>query len=94
MNVAIAGRSKDKPIDAYDWSDVFDFARECRRPIWAIVDGVLAKAFPSGRLEKVCHRCEGDGKAHGSDRPWVWTPEVGYPGPCPVCKGTGCEVNV
>lgn len=38
-----------------------------------------------------CHRCDGDGKAHGSDRPFEWTPEVGYPGPCPVCKGTGIE---
>lgn len=29
--------------------------------------------------------------AHGADRPFEWTPEVGYPGPCPVCKGTGIE---
>ena len=38
-----------------------------------------------------CHRCEGDGKAHGADRPFDWTPEVGYPGPCPVCDGSGIE---
>jgi uncharacterized protein (TIGR02996 family) len=37
-----------------------------------------------------CERCAGDGKAHGSDRPFQWTPEVGYPGPCPgPCKGSG-----
>jgi DnaJ-class molecular chaperone len=43
--------------------------------------------------EQACGRCEGDGKAHGSDRPFEWTPEVGYPGPCPVCHGTGRLVS-
>jgi uncharacterized protein (TIGR02996 family) len=36
-----------------------------------------------------CQRCDGDGLAHGSDRPFEWSPEVGYPGPCPVCGGAG-----
>jgi len=35
----------------------------------------------------VCQRCEGDGKAHGSDRPFEWTGPGTYPGPCPVCDG-------
>ena len=37
----------------------------------------------------VCTRCEGDGKAHGSDRPFEWHGPGTYPGPCPVCKGSG-----
>jgi hypothetical protein len=36
-----------------------------------------------------CHRCDGDGKAHGADRPFEWTGPGTYPGPCPVCNGTG-----
>ncbi len=35
----------------------------------------------------VCPGCDGDGKAHGADRPFEWTPEKGYPGPCPTCDG-------
>lgn len=42
---------------------------------------------------KKCQRCEGDGKAHGADRPFEWTPEKGYPGPCPVCNGSGIETE-
>lgn len=38
---------------------------------------------------KVCGRCDGDGKAHGSDRPFEWHGPGTYPGPCPVCKGSG-----
>ncbi len=30
-----------------------------------------------------CGRCDGDGRAHGADRPFE-----GPPGPCPVCKGS------
>ena len=41
------------------------------------------------QAEKVCPRCEGDGKAHGSDRPFEWKGPGTYPGPCPVCKGSG-----
>ena len=36
-----------------------------------------------------CERCDGDGKAHGSDRPFEWHGPCAYPGPCPVCKGSG-----
>ena len=35
-----------------------------------------------------CHRCDGDGKAHGSDRPFEWSADTDY-GKCVVCKGTG-----
>lgn len=38
---------------------------------------------------QTCHRCEGDGLAHGSDRPFESKGPGSYPGPCPVCKGTG-----
>jgi len=37
----------------------------------------------------VCYRCGGDGKAHGSDRPFEWHGDGTYPGPCPVCNGSG-----
>ena len=40
-----------------------------------------------------CQRCDGDGEAHGSDRPFEWTPEVGYPGKCPICKGSKYNVS-
>jgi len=36
-----------------------------------------------------CDRCDGDGKAHGSDRPFEWSGPWTYPGPCPKCHGTG-----
>lgn len=36
----------------------------------------------------VCERCEGDGKAHGSDRPFEWSSDPNYM-KCPICKGTG-----
>ena len=36
-----------------------------------------------------CNRCEGDGKAHGADRPFEAGPNQPYPSPCPVCKGSG-----
>lgn len=42
-------------------------------------------------MSTVCRRCDGDGVAHGSDRPFESGPEVPFPGPCPVCKGTGQE---
>lgn len=40
----------------------------------------------------VCDRCDGDGKAHGSDRPFDWSGPDTYPGKCPVCKGRGKAV--
>ncbi len=39
----------------------------------------------------ICSRCDGDGKRHGSDRPFEWTPETGYPGDCLVCGGLGWD---
>lgn len=36
-----------------------------------------------------CDRCDGDGKAHGSDRPFEWSGPGTYPGPCPRCGGSG-----
>ena len=40
-------------------------------------------------MQQPCDRCAGDGKAHGADRPFEWSGPGTYPGPCPVCKGTG-----
>jgi DnaJ-class molecular chaperone len=38
---------------------------------------------------EVCERCDGDGLAHGSDRPFEYSGPDSYPGKCPVCKGSG-----
>jgi DnaJ-class molecular chaperone len=38
-----------------------------------------------------CDRCDGDGKAHGSDRPFEWSGPGTWPGPCPKCKGSGSQ---
>ncbi len=38
---------------------------------------------------KTCDRCDGDGKAHGSDRPFEWSGPGTWPGPCPKCSGSG-----
>lgn len=40
--------------------------------------------FVGGR----CERCDGDGQAHGSDRPSQWSSDPNYM-KCPVCHGTG-----
>jgi len=51
--------------------------------------------FPAHRIFRrpivaaVCERCDGDGKAHGSDRPFEYSGPDSYPGKCPVCKGSG-----
>ena len=37
----------------------------------------------------VCDRCGGDGRAHGSDRPFEWSSSDPYPGKCPKCEGSG-----
>jgi DnaJ-class molecular chaperone len=39
--------------------------------------------------DTVCDRCDGDGLAHGSDRPFEWKGEGTYPGKCPKCNGKG-----
>lgn len=41
-----------------------------------------------------CSRCEGTGKAYGADRPFESSGPGTYPGPCPVCKGSGQTVIV
>lgn len=45
-----------------------------------------------GEKRKVCHRCDGDGQAHGSDRPFEWSADTDY-GKCVVCKGTGLSTG-
>lgn len=40
-----------------------------------------------------CDRCDGDGKAHGSDRPFEWSGPGTWPGPCPKCKGSGVQAD-
>lgn len=56
---------------------------------------VPARGFPAhwyGSWEQwlgvVCIRCDGDGRAHGADRPFEWSADVEY-GKCVVCKGSG-----
>jgi hypothetical protein len=60
-------------------------------------DGSQACAECYGRqgdpIHAVCDRCDGDGKAHGSDRPFEWSGPGTYPGPCPVCKGSGTKAE-
>ena len=36
-----------------------------------------------------CERCDGDGQAHGSDRPFEWSGPGTYPGTCQQCEGVG-----
>lgn len=43
-------------------------------------------------MSDTCERCDGDGLAHGSDRPFEWHGPGTYPGPCPACKGTGMRL--
>jgi DnaJ-class molecular chaperone len=40
-----------------------------------------------------CERCSGDGLAHGADRPFEWHGPGTYPGPCPVCGGSGKQTQ-
>jgi len=46
-------------------------------------------AIPARSHELACDRCDGDGMAHGSDRPFEWSGPGTWPGPCPSCNGTG-----
>jgi hypothetical protein len=52
-------------------------------------DGWPSHDAPRSPKEQTCDRCDGDGKAHGSDRPFEHSGPDSYPGKCPVCKGTG-----
>jgi uncharacterized protein (TIGR02996 family) len=59
----------------------------------AATDALSSAALLLGcRLAWRCSRCDGDGQAHGADRPFEWSPEKGYPGFCPVCDGRGHAV--
>ncbi len=96
-----AGRD-DKPWGSYDLDTPSGLRAACERwarcdhqsvmpvnplPVRAaLLRDIIGNPFRLVSLEK-CPRCDGDGKAHGSDRPFEWTPEKGYPGPCPVCDG-------
>ena len=47
---------------------------------------------PESHLQgPTCDRCEGTGKAYGADRPFESSGPGTYPGPCPVCRGSGVE---
>ena len=64
-------------------------------PVWGPAGNIGEPApdpqFPAHRQYRrpACDRCDGDGKAHGNDRPFEWSGPGSYPGPCPVCKGSG-----
>jgi uncharacterized protein (TIGR02996 family) len=56
-------------------------------------EALSAAALLWGRRQAwPCPRCEGDGWAHGSDRPFEWSADVDYL-KCPICKGTGHTVK-
>lgn len=57
--------------------------------ILAVNATVLFSEIAGELAQAKCHRCEGDGKAHGADRPFEWHGDGTYPGPCPVCNGSG-----
>ncbi len=46
-------------------------------------------AMIAGPWSRQCERCDGDGKAHGSDRPFEGDGPGGWPSPCPTCHGHG-----
>ena len=78
------GDEIDRCVDA--WRD---------DPVWEPAGNIGEPApdpqYPAHRQYRrpVCERCDGDGKAHGSDRPFEWHGPGTYPGPCPVCNGVG-----
>ena len=69
------------------------FGRDGYRPHWRSEDET--KTWPQSKfaawrpIHVVCDRCGGDGKAHGSDRPFEYNVPNSYPGKCPVCNGSG-----
>jgi hypothetical protein len=89
----VAGPSDDASWWAYVWAAAACPAQAIGRIecVPAAVQAALHRdvfgnPFRPVALEK-CPRCDGDGKAHGSDRPFEWSGPGTYPGPCPVCKG-------
>jgi uncharacterized protein len=57
--------------------------------ILAVNATVLFSEIAGELAVSACGRCEGDGKAHGADRPFISSGQGDYPGACPVCKGSG-----
>lgn len=82
-------KNKTQISTANSWDYLFD--RGFVHTVSISADGFLKHAdaliWHEGQKE-VCHRCDGDGKAHGSDRPFEWSPHIMY-GKCVVCKGSG-----
>lgn len=63
------------------------FVEELRCPSAEFFDFV-DKLYWRKEAKARCVRCDGDGKAHGSDRPFEWSGPGTYPGDCPLCNGT------
>lgn len=57
--------------------------REDREKIDDLGDDFIERLF-----QEPCGRCDGTGKAIGSDRPFEWSGPGTYPGACPVCNGS------
>lgn len=90
-NLRRVGLSYTKPINAaecaYDCVRVHNSQGD--PPRWAnLLRCLFGNPWRPATLAK-CERCDGDGKAHGSDRPFEWTGPGTYPGLCPVCGGAG-----
>lgn len=60
---------------------------EIVRQVGECPSGALRIGKPKASVK--CERCDGDGKAHGSDRPFEYSGPNSYPGKCPVCNGSG-----
>lgn len=80
LDLATLANMDDVPGIATDWlRDQY----EREEPGVALAD--VALMFGQGfDFQKDCQRCDGDGKAHGSDRPFEWSPNRMK---CPTCKG-------
>lgn len=94
-NVGIAARNGIRAL-AEEWLRYGNHEYECMHVLRGCTCGWSARrqqieAFLEATKPAVCHRCEGDGKAHGADRPFEASGPGTYPGPCPVCKGSGKE---
>jgi hypothetical protein len=73
------------PILPPDWWRKYSSVTWVYHPI---ICGQAAASLPQPRPQ-TCTRCDGDGKAHGSDRPFEWRGPGSYAGECPVCHGSG-----
>lgn len=83
------------PTTASAWADKYEFSRGFLSSLTCSAVDFFAHAdelvWQPG-CTMVCGRCSGDGKAHGSDRPFEWSSDVDY-GKCVVCKGSGRVVR-